>query len=250
MESILQMTKVDWTRRLLISTPTLGLIRYEWHHARAGQVIPVNWQAFGFEPMGYWIDDAYNLIVYHALEGFKTTWLLTIEDDVILHPETFKKMSQYMDSENVPIVSGLYYTKSMPAEPLVFRGRGNGSFYKWKLGEKVWTDGLPMGCLLIHTSILKWFWENTEEYQVHTGEKVHRVFETPRRAWFDPKTGAYQRQEGTQDLYFFDRIIEFDVLRKTGWKQIARRKYPFLCDTEIFCKHIDRSTGKQYPLEG
>jgi len=249
MESVLQMTKVDWKRRLLISTPTLGLVRYEWYHARSGQVIPVNWQAFGFDPMGYSIDDAYNLIVYHALGVKKTTWLLTIEDDVIPPPDAFKRISEYMDSEKIPIVSGLYYTKSLPAEPLVFRGRGNGSFYNWELGEKIWCDGLPMGFLLIHTSILRWMWDNTEEYQIHTGEKIHRVFETPRNIWFD-KSGAYQRQEGTQDLYFFDRLTEWDVLKKTGWSKIARKKYPLLCDTNIFCWHIDRMTGKQYPLEG
>jgi len=250
MESILQLNKVDWKRRLLISTPTLGLIRYEWHNARSAQIIPVNWQAFGFDPMGYSVDDAYNLIVNYALFVAQTTWLMTIEDDVILPPDAFKKMSQYLDSEKIPIVSGLYTTKSLPAEPLVFRGRGNGSFYNWKQGDKVWCDGLPMGFLLIHTSILRWFWDNTEEYQVHSGEKIHRVFETPKKIWFNPETGEYARQEGTQDLYFFDRIMEYEVLKKTGWKQIARRKYPFLCDTSIFCKHIDRMTGKQYPIGG
>jgi hypothetical protein len=115
------------------------------------------------------------------------------------------------------------------------------------MGQKIWVDGLPMGCLLLHTSLLKWFWDNCEEYEVTTGEKVRRIFETPRKIFIDPVNNYFETKSGTQDLYFFDRIIDNDVLKKTGWKDIARRKYPFLCDTSILCRHIDRNSGKQYP---
>jgi len=240
-----------WRKRLLISTPTEGLIRYEWAHARFAQVMPVNWEASGFDVdihalgiIGYSIDDAYNLITSQAI-NLGVDWLLIIEDDVLIPMDFFVKMSQYMDSGDIPVVSGMYCTKAIPSEPLLFRGRGNGVYRDWVLGDKVWVDGLPMGCLLLHTTILKWFWDNTEKYRLPTGEEVSKVFETPRKIYYDPATGIYQRQEGTQDLYFFDRIIEYDVLKKTGWES---KEYPFLCDTSIFCKHIDRNTGKQYPL--
>jgi hypothetical protein len=38
-----------------------------------------------------------------------------------------------------------------------------------------------------------------------------------------------------------------NILEKTGWKKVAKRKYPVLVDTGIFCRHIDVNTGKQYP---
>ncbi|KKN05477.1 hypothetical protein LCGC14_1086840 [marine sediment metagenome] len=38
-----------------------------------------------------------------------------------------------------------------------------------------------------------------------------------------------------------------NILKKVGWPDAARKKYPLLCDTAIICKHIDRATGKQYP---
>ena len=250
-ENIVKYNKVEWRKRLLISTPTEGLIRFEWAHARHGQVIPVNWEASGFDlnyvVCGYSIEDAYNVITKTALER-NMEWLVIVEDDVLIPPDCFLRLADYILDGKIPVVSGLYYTKSEPAIPLLFRGRGNGAFNNWTLGDKVWVDGLPMGCLLIHTSILQWFWDNNaEEYRLPDGQITRRVFETPKKIWYDPEAGGVQRQEGTQDLHFFDRLIEHDVIKKTGWKSVARRKYQLLCDTNILCRHIDRSTGRAYP---
>lgn len=248
-----------WKRTLMISTPTLGLVRYEWYQARVGQVIPMNWESSGydvffkdnslvlpFSPLGYGIDDAYNLIVNRAMQQ-KVEWLLIIEDDVIVPNNLFVKINDYMEKGDIPVVSGLYYLKGVPTQPLVFRGRGNGSYSDFKIGKKVWCDGVPMGCLLIHTSILKYFHDKEPEYKVSTGEIVKKVFETPRRQFYDPQAQGWFTHMGTQDLYFCDRVIEQKVLKKTGWEKIGRKRYPFLVDTTIFCKHIDRTTGRQYP---
>lgn len=248
MKEIIKHNKKKWRKRLLISVPTEGWIRFEWAHHRYGQVIPINWEAAGFDlsyvAMGYSIEDAYNIIVKKAIE-LDVEWLITIEDDVLIPQDCFLRFSKYIEDGKIPIVSGLYFSKGNPSEPLLFRGRGNGCFKKWELGEIVWVDGLPMGCLLIHMSILKWCWDNSEKYRVPTGEEVSKVFETPRKVFME--NGVFMRQEGTQDLFFFDRIMKEDVLRKTGWRGVARRKYPFLSDTKIFCRHIDRNTGRQYP---
>lgn len=238
------------TSRVLIATPTLGIVRIEWAHARYGQVIPINWGAEGFDlpyiAIGFTIDDAYNTIVKRAIEG-NNEWLLIIEDDVILPPDCFIKMGKYMSKKKYPVVSGLYYLKAFPAEPLIFRGRGNGAYTKFNLGEKVWCDGLPMGCLLIHMSIIKYFWDNiSEDYRLPDGSMTKRVFETPKKIWYDVEKGI-QRLEGTQDLYFFDNLIKHKVLKKTGWNKVAKKKHPLLCDTSILCRHVDRSTGRMYP---
>jgi hypothetical protein len=244
-----QSTKTEWKRNVLLSTPTLGWIRYEWSHSRYGQTIPINWGMQGFDlaytTLGYGIDDAYNLIAAKALET-RSQWLITHEDDVILPIDAFVKMDRYISKGDIPIVSGLYFAKAMPPQPLVFRGRGTGTFEDFKLGDKVWCDGLPMGFLLIHCSIIEWFWDNSPKYNLPTGEAVSRVFESPRKAWND-KVGGYIKQSGTQDLYFFDRIYREDVFKKTGWGKYAKMRYPLLCDTGIYCRHVDRATGRMYP---
>jgi len=44
----------------------------------------------------------------------------------------------------------------------LYRGRGNGSFRDFKVGDKVWCDGVPFGCTLIHGSIIKALWNESE----------------------------------------------------------------------------------------
>lgn len=247
MTEIVKYNKVDWKKRLMISTPTEGWIRFEWAHARYGQVIPVNWSASGFDinytVAGYSIDDAYNIIAKKVIE-LDVQWLIIIEDDVLVPPDTFLKFAKYMDENTIPIVSGLYFTKGNPSEPLLFRGRGNGVYHDWDLGDKVWVDGLPMGCLLLNCSILRYLWNESGEYALPDGERTRKVFETPKFVEYDILTNFFGKKEGTQDLNFFDRIIENKVLEKTGWEM---KEYPFLCDTTIFCKHIDRKSGMIYP---
>ena len=240
-----------WRVPLMIATATEGTVRFEWAHARFGQIVPVNWSAANFDinyvAVNYSIDDAYNLIAHHAVNN-KVEWLLIIEDDVILPGDCFIKINEYVKQKDIPVVSGLYFTKSVPPEALIFKGRGNGNFTKWKWGEKVWCDGVPMGCLLLHTSILTELTKVSEIYRLPTGETVAHIFTTPRTVEFDIKTWVSNTSRGTQDLYFCDRIMNEGILKKAGWPKIAKKKYPFLVDTGIFCKHIDRGSGEQYPL--
>lgn len=248
------------SHKILLGIPTIGRIRFEWAAARYGQIVPINFQLSEFAityhkineifpscvPIGFQVADAYNVIIKNLLDGGHE-WLLCIEDDVLVPPDLFCKVRKYVEKADIPVVSGLYYIKADPCEPLIFRGRGNGAFHDWRLGQKVWADGVPMGCLLIHASILRYMWDNSEAYKLSDGTVVKKVFETPRLKWVDPQTGKYNTQVGTQDLFWCDRIIKEKVLQKTGWGKIAKKKYPFLVDTTIFCKHIDINTGKQFP---
>ena len=239
--------------RLMIGTATLGIVRMEWAAARFGQVIPCNWTAahssIGFSqsiPMGYLVADAQNILVQATLQG-DFQWLLLHEDDVVLPPDAFVTLNSYMKKEDIPVVSGLYYLKSSPPEPLMYRGRGNSCYDKWKLGDLVWVDGVPTGCLLIHSSILKVMYEESEDYMTGNGVKCKKVFETPAKVWHDPETNTSRVATGTSDIYWCDRVMREDVLRRAGWKKIGKRKWPFLVDTRIYCRHVDLTTGRMYP---
>lgn len=240
-----------YTGRLCIGTPTLGSIRMEWHQARIGQILPVNWSMItimeslgSFVPLGFLVADAQNVIVKHVVNG-NFEWLLFYEDDVLPPIDAFVKLNHYMLDGETPIVSGLYHTKSRPPEPLIFRGRGNGAYMKWKPGQKVWCDGVPTGFLLIHTSILKAMWDDCEEYETK-GHKVRRMFRFPRDLWVDPETGNSRSIMGTSDLEWCTRVIEGGYFKKAGWPKFARRKYPFLVDTNISCYHINPN-GELFP---
>jgi GT2 family glycosyltransferase len=240
-----------YTTRLLIGTATTGNIRMEWHAARMGIIIPTNWSCVNMTqyvdeliPYRYQIADAQNIIVKAAVSQ-KFEWLLLLEHDVCVPPDTFIRLNEYMREKKVPVVSGLYYSKSVPPEPMIYKGRGNSYATGWKFGDKVWVDGVPTGLLLVHMSILKAMWDDSPEYNCK-GEITRRVFETPRDFWYDPATGQYNTLVGTSDLDWCTRIINGKYFEKAGWPEIQKKKYPILCDTGIFARQVD-DDGTMYP---
>jgi hypothetical protein len=246
--------------RVMIGIPMTGVLRSEWVMARYGQVIPCNWAHVDFiqwldqfSPIGYMVADARNIIATAAVEG-GFEWLLFIDHDVVLPPGLLIRINDYILKKDVPVMSGLYWTKSVPSEPLIYRGLGTSYYTGWKLGDKVWVDGVPMGCTLIHCSLLKVMYEESPAYICgSTGKggprEIRSIFETPARTFYDPEKQAWCSMAGTEDLNWCKRVIDQGVLAKAGWGKIAKRKYPFLIDTNLFCRHIDWN-GTQYPAAG
>jgi hypothetical protein len=235
---------------IFIGTATIGMVRIEWALARFGQIVPCNWgYKTGFvpipnaAPLNYLVADAQNLIVTKFLEE-QCEWLLLVEHDNLLPPDCFVRLNEYMRKRDVPIVSGLYFTKSIPSEPMVYRGRGNSFYTDWKIGDLVWVDGVPTGTLLIHRSILETMWKESEEYMI--GSNItRRVFAYPTSVWHDPEKG-WEIAQGTTDLEWCARIMVNGIFKKAGWESYAEKDFPFLIDTNIFVGHIDND-GNVFP---
>jgi len=243
-----------WTNRLLIFTPTRGLIRTEWIQARYGQIIPTNWSYVEFVqgcsaymPMEYQLADAQNLMAKIVMEH-DYEWVLFIEDDNVIPPDTFIKFNDYMNKKKVPSVSGIYWTKSVPPEPILYRGRGNSYYSDWKMGDKVWVDGMPFGCRLEHASLIRAAWKESEEYMVGKA-LTRRVFQQPQVRFFDQKKGGMASKGGTTDLEWCSRCMKDKLFEKAGWPKFQKMKYPFLVDTTISVGHIDQQ-GRNFPLGG
>jgi hypothetical protein len=239
--------------RLLVVTPTLGIVRMEWAMARYGQPTPCNWSSSGASlgigfsvPMHYLVADAQNLGAEDCIKK-NFTWMLLHEDDVVLPSDAMLQLNKYIISEEIPVVSGLYFLKGNYSEPLLYRGTGNGPFLNFKIGDKVWADGVPTGFLLIHSKILRLMWDESEEYETLGKRRTRRIFETPAKIVYDPETQSCSSATGTSDLVWCARVIREKVLARAGWPKIGRKKYPFLCDTKIFCRHIELATGRLYP---
>lgn len=116
--------------------------------------MPTNWSHVDLleyqstiAPLRYSVADAQNIIVKQAVEK-EVEWLLLIEHDNVLPPNTFIMLNQYMLSHEVPVVSGLYFTKTEPPEPMIYRKLGGGYYTDWKMGDKVWCSGIPTGTFL------------------------------------------------------------------------------------------------------
>ena len=115
-----------------------------------------------------------SLLVKKALER-DFEWILFYEDDVLPPPDAYMKLNQYMRAEDTPVVSGLYYTRSRPSEPLIFRGRGDSVYDKFKVGQKVWASGVPTGFLLVHMGLMRAMWDESTKYQARN-QITRRVY--------------------------------------------------------------------------
>ena len=239
-----------YSTRLLCGTPTRGTVRIEWHNAMRGLVTPTNWSMVSmcqpmstFIPVRFQVADAQNIIVKEMIaRDFE--WLLLLEDDVIPPPDMLIRLNEYMHAADTPVVSGLYFTKSDPSEPLVYKGRGSGAFVDFNLGDKIRCDGVPTGCLLVHQALLRAMWEDAEEYAV-AGNLTRRVFESATRAYVDPTTGSVSTKACTSDLDWCWRVIDGGYMRKAGWSKFDGDE-PFLVDTGIQCGHIGID-GRVFP---
>jgi len=252
-DNVLTKNTGKWVNRVCIGTPTLGTVRMEWVNARFGQTIPTNWSHVDLQqwmsahiPIHYQVPDAENIIAKTVVEQ-NFEWLLFIEDDNIIPPNAFIKMNQYMIKGDVPVVGGLYFTKSVPAEPILYREKGKGYYADFKMGEKVWVSGLPFGFTLIHGDIIRALWKESPEYTVG-GITTRRVFDAPAETFHAPETGGRLGPHGTSDLRFCERLMHEGFLAKGGFPEYQNKPHPFLVDTSIFVKHIDPH-GNQYPLE-
>jgi hypothetical protein len=58
-------------------------------------------------------------VINHWYEGNKSDWLLWVDSDVVISPETFKLLWDNRDVEKRPILSGVYFTTDHPEEPLM-----------------------------------------------------------------------------------------------------------------------------------
>jgi hypothetical protein len=242
---------IGYTNRILVGTPTRGTVRIEWHNAMHGLVIPTNWSMVSmcqpmstFIPVRFQVADAQNMIVHEALQR-DFEWVLLLEDDVIPPADLLIKLNMYMQRADTPVVSGLYYTKSEPSEPLIYHGKGNGSFLDFNPGDPVWADGVPTGCLLIHHAILREMSDDAEWYDFN-GQRCKRVFESAVRAWVDPETGSINTKTCTSDLDWCWRLKDGDYFARSGWTDYQGREYPFLVDTSILCFHITPD-GRAFP---
>ena len=242
------------SKRLMISVPLTGLVRAEWMLARYGQTIPCNWSQVEiihwmdqYSPLGFQVADARNVAVQKCVEeGYE--WLIFLDHDTIPAPDMFIKFNERIIKADIPIYGGVYFTKSVPSEPLIYRGRGTGYVSGWKFGDKVWVDGMGLGCHIIHGGLLQTVWKESQEYVVG-GTTVRKVFDTPQKTSFDAEKMMWATTGGTEDLTFYSRLMNDRIFEKSGWKKYQKMKWPLMCDTSLFCKHIDQS-GVQYPAAG
>ena len=216
---------------VLIAIPTIGRpLVMEWALALKSMNPPINFNAQTMVIHGREVGDARNEFAQAAInKGAK--YLFFLGDDVEPPPFALTQLIFRMEHDpTLGVVGGIYCSKSdSKPNPLVFRGNGSGSYWKWKLGEYFEVTGLGMDCTLIRTDILK--------------EMEGPWFKTIRRDQFlDAINNA---EHWTEDLFFLKRVYE-----ESSWKIYA--------DASVICRHWNPGPPKQfytlppdsYPMQG
>lgn len=194
----------------------------EWAFAFKGMDPPINFNMMHMSTIKMKVDEARNFSAQWALDQ-KCKYLFFLGDDVVPPSHVLRRFIYIMENNpEIDVVSGVYFTKSDPSVPLVFRGNGAGSYWNWTVGEFFWVTGCGMDCCCIRTS----------------------VFEKMRKPWFQTiKADTYaedipKTEVWTEDLYFCDQLE----------KQLGKNPRRIWVDASIICDHWDVSQMKKYSI--
>ncbi len=206
---------------ITIGLPTLGLpCVQEWALAFKSLNPPINYNSRFIRVIGRPIAQARNEIAQASLDA-GAPYVFMLGDDVVVPPHTLKQLIFRMEhDENLGVVGGIYCSKSEPPAPLVFRGNGRGSYWKWKVGEYFEVTGMGMDCTLIRTDVFK------------------QLGDPP---WFktvdddDYLEGIQNAEQWTEDLWFIKRMIE-------------ETDYTCYADSMVMCEHWDSMPKRKYVM--
>lgn len=233
--------------RVLIGIPTTKTARrsIQWIDGLSSLQMPL-----GSSAMRAWIVDteigpARNQLVQQALDS-GAEYLFFISDDVIAPPNTLLQLLDKIGREypvengrtaRAGIITGVYWTKTAPTEPYIWRGMLQGAYRDWTVGEFFPVDFAGCDCLMIEASVLRGmvdYWHEWQRQEAATSGTEPLPFP----GWFSTdwvwNEGERPSSIATEDFYFYT------LARKAG--------YRLFCDTAIQCLHEDRTTGHLYGL--
>lgn len=134
---------------------TISNVTHDWANAAAGLGGGLAVTVLRLQLRNQRVDLAKERLAEMALQN-NVDWLFFLDDDVVPPPDTIMKMVQLWRSDpKYKIISGVYWSKSDPPVPLIFRGNLQGSFWDWTTQDLIKADGAGAGCLFIDAGLLR-----------------------------------------------------------------------------------------------
>lgn len=128
-------------------------------------------------------------------------YLFYLDDDTFCPNNTFKSLIYELEKDpQIMIAGGIYTTKEVEAQPLVFKTIGDGPFWNWKVGDTFDCEGLGTGCMMIKTEVFQhipkpWFLE-PDETPIGVTKRLGN------------EDVPITHSGGTEDLYFCQKVID------------------------------------------
>jgi hypothetical protein len=156
-------------------------------------------------------------VVRIALE-MKAKYLFFVDSDVFVPYDTLSMLMAH----DVDIVTGVYWMKTTPLQPVIYKKIGDGPIWNIKPSEKLLEiEGAGLGCCLIKTAVFEKFLQ----------KKVPWF----KQDWVDEKQNGLGHVLETEDHWFYIKAKEL------GFK--------IWCDTNVLCYHYDTQADTYYPNE-
>ena len=185
--------------------------------AMAMQPNPTHFSLAHLVVKGLPVDKAREMLAEKAVEiGAKYLWF--VDDDTVPPPNSLRRLLYVLENyPEVMAIGGVYVTKTDPPQPVLFRGPGVGSYWKWKKGDIFEVTSIGAGCLLINT----------------------KVFETIPKPWFEWQETIMDSSETPYSLVSED-ISFCNKVRAAGYMVFAHGG--------VLCDHVDVATGITYQM--
>ncbi|MDO8515209.1 MAG: hypothetical protein Q7S14_01790 [bacterium] len=140
--------------KVVIGIPSRGMLSTHFLPPLLKQSMPINIFVEYCFVIGKEVGLARNELVEKSLK-LNADYLLFIDDDVIIPQDAVARLINLVD-EGRDIVAGVYYSKQIPPQPLIFKGIGTGCFSNWKVGEILENvSGVGMGLTIIKTDVFR-----------------------------------------------------------------------------------------------
>lgn len=199
---------------VVIGIPSFGMVSTYFLQSRQSQQFPLVSSAVDKVVLNKPIAEARNEIVQYALDQ-GANYIFWLDDDVIAPPDAFLKM--YMSGKD--IVNGVYWSKSNPPMPLLFRNHLEGPYLDWHVGDFIEIDAAGNGLTLVKTDVYR------------------KISETLGGPWYSTEYTSFKQatqspSNNTEDLYFYWKA------KKAGFKVWA--------DTSIQAFHYEKNSQILY----
>ena len=160
-------------------------------------------------PQNMIIDEARNFIVDKMIGDY----LFFLDSDVIPPVDVIPRLLAHLEGSDKAIASGLYFTKTQPFYPVIFKESDLPGTYDTKLfyekNKLIEIASAGLGCCLIKREVFDAIGTQEEDKPI---------------PWFKFTTGWSDKQRESEDHYFFR------LCREAGYK--------VYCDTSLTCGHI------------
>jgi glycosyltransferase involved in cell wall biosynthesis len=159
------------------------------------------------------------MLVNRWYDNNKSDWLLWLDSDIMITPEKFLKLWKRRDAQEIPLLTGVYFTSNEPEQPLMKPLATVYEFAEMELGIGIRRlDPLPkdtfmkvsaagMGFCLMHRNV------------------ITRIKKALPGVPFFTEVGANKQFTG-EDIYFFAVVNKADI--------------PLWCDTGATVGHMKR----------